>query len=104
MANFLLQFAARLALMVPVVMIAAALLWYGVRAFGAKGAQQSFNLRDMRTWPLKFALADAALFGATFALVAALLPESDWAVAIGGGVAALVAIAIGPWLLARFAR
>ena len=58
----------------------------------------------MRTWPLKFALADAALFGATFALVATILSDSGWAMGVGGGVSAIVAIGFGPRLLARFAR
>ena len=101
-SDFLFQLSIRLAVMVPVVMIAAALLWYAVKAFG--GARSPYNPRDMRTWPLKFALADAALFGATFALVAVLLGDSEWTSVVGGGVSALVAIGIGPWLLAGFAR
>jgi hypothetical protein len=103
MADFLQQFAMRAAVIVPTVMIVAALMWWAARALGVRGTSQAFDIRNMRTWPLKFALADAALFGATFALVAALMPESSWSAAVGGGVAALVAIAIGPPLLRRLA-
>jgi hypothetical protein len=100
-SDFLFQLAIRLAVMVPVVMIAAAGLSYAVKAFGA--ARSPFNPRDMRSWPLKFALADAALFGATFAVVVVLMGDSEWASVVGGAVSALVAIGIGPLLLARFA-
>ena len=100
-SDFLFQLAIRFAVMVPVVMIAAAGLWYAVKAFGA--ARSPFNPRDMRSWPLKFALADAALFGATFAVVVVLMGDSEWASVVGGAVSALVAIGIGPLLLERFA-
>jgi hydrogenase/urease accessory protein HupE len=100
LSDFLFQLSIRVAVMVPVVMIAAAALWYGVKAFGA--ARSPFNARDMRSWPLRFALADAALFGATFALVAVLLGDSEWTSIVGGGVSALVAIGLGPILLERF--
>lgn len=101
-SDFLFQLSIRLAVMVPAVVIAAAALWYAVKAFGS-GRTEAFNPRDMRTWPLKFALADAVLFGATFAVVVVLMGDNEWAPAVGGGVSALVAIGGGPFLLARFA-
>jgi hydrogenase/urease accessory protein HupE len=101
-SDFLFQLAIRLAVMVPVVMLAAAGLWYAVKAFGA--ARSPFNPRDMRSWPLKFALADAALFGATFALVAVLMGDGEWTSIVGGGLSALVAIGLGPLLLERISR
>jgi hypothetical protein len=102
-SDFLFQLAIRLAVMVPAVMIAATALWYAVKAFGS-GRTAAYNARDMRTWPLKFALADAALFGATFAVVVVLMGDSEWGSVVGGAVSALVAIGIGPLLLERFSR
>jgi hypothetical protein len=46
----------------------------------------------MRTWPLYFALGDAALFALTFSAVAAWMGEGPLADGAAGGTAAIVAL------------
>jgi hypothetical protein len=104
MLDFLFEFLARAAVMVPAILIAAALLWYAFKRFGVVATGAPFNAGDMRTWPLGFALADALLFALTFALVMALMGDGEWTAALGAGIAALVGVGIAPLLLARLVR
>ena len=96
------QFLIRLAVMLPTILIVASLLWFLVRKFGAVAAGAPLDPRNMRTWPLSFMLADMALFAVIFAFVAAWMGESDWSSTVAGGVAALIAVGLGPLFVKRF--
>jgi hypothetical protein len=104
MSDILYQVAIRLLVMAPVLMLAAALLWYASRKFGVVSANAPLNIRDLRTWPLSFILIDAALFALAYAIVMALMGDGEWSAAIGGGIAAIVAVGLGPLVVKRFAR
>jgi hypothetical protein len=58
----------------------------------------------MRTWPLRFALLDGTVFAVTFALLSALMTESQFSAGIAGGLAALVAMGLLPRLAAWFLK
>ena len=58
----------------------------------------------MRTWSLRFALLDGAVFAITFALLSAWMADSEFSAGVAGGVAALVAMGLVPWLAARNAK
>jgi hypothetical protein len=104
MPDFLYQIAIRLAVMIPAIMITAALLWYAAKKFGRMRVGGPIDPRDMRTWSLQFALADSALFALTFAIVIVAMGESEWSAAIAGGASAIIAIGLGPRLLGPYMR
>jgi hypothetical protein len=58
----------------------------------------------MRTWPLRFALLDEAAFAVTFALLSTWMADSQFSTGIAGGLAALVAMGVMPWLAVRYPR
>lgn len=101
MAEFLIQFASRLAVMVPVILLVAWLAWITLTRLGYATPGAPFNAADMRTWPLRFALVDAAIFATVFAAVSAALAGNELSAGVAGGVSALVAIGLVPWLAAR---
>jgi hypothetical protein len=85
--------------------------WTAAEHFGGQvahcrvGRQVSDKRVDPgRTWPLWFVFVDAALFPLTFAFVTDWMGEGEWNAAVAGGVSAVVAIGLGPVLVARFAR
>ena len=96
------QFLIRLAVMLPTILIVASLLWLLLRKFGVVASGAPLEPRNMRTWPLSFVLADAALFAVIFAFVVVWIGEGEWSAAIAGGVAALIAIGLGPLFVKRF--
>jgi hypothetical protein len=104
MPDILYQVAIRLFVMAPALMLVAALLWYATRKLGIIGADTPLNARDLRTWPLIFILIDAALFAVAYAVVMALMGDGEWSAALGGGIAAFIAVGLGPLLVKRFAR
>ena len=104
MLDYLYEFAIRAAVMLPVIVVMAALAWVALKRFGAMTPGAPFNAADMRTWPLGFALTDAAIFGIVFAGIAAWMGEGEWTGAVGAGVAALVAIGLAPRLAERVLR
>jgi len=104
MPDFIYQVLIRLAVMLPAILILSALIWCGLKWFGVVRTGVPLDARDMRTWPLPFALADAALFALTFAIVMVVMGEGEWSAGVAGGVSAVVAIGLAPQLLARFAR
>lgn len=104
MTDYLLAFASRAAVMLPVILMMAAFLWWLLRRFVPLPPDLAFNAFDMRTWPLRFALADAAVFATVFAAIAAAMPDSSWGAGAAAGGAALVAIGIAPYLAARVLR
>jgi hypothetical protein len=96
------QFLIRLAVMLPTILIVASLLWLLLRKYGVVAPGAPLEPRNMRTWPLSFVLADAALFAVIFDFVAAWMGEGDWTAGVAGGVAALIAIGLGPLFVKRF--
>ena len=104
MPDFAYQVLIRLAVMLPTILITATLVWFLFRKFGAVTPAAPLNPRDMRSWPLRYVLADLALFAVVFALVVVWIGEGEWSAAIAGGVAAMIAIGFGPPLVARFTR
>lgn len=98
------QFLIRLSVMLPTVLITAALIWALFRRFGGAAVPTALNPRDMRSWPLGYVLADAAAFAVVFALVVVGLGEGEWSPAIAGGIAAVIAVGLGPYFVARAAR
>jgi len=104
MPDFAYQFLIRLAVMLPTILIVAALVWALLRQFGVVAPGTPLNPTNLRTWPLSFVLADAALFALVFAFVAAWMGEGNWSAGVAGGVAALIAIGLGPVFVRRFPR
>lgn len=100
MSDFLTQFTARLAVMVPVLVLVAALSWYALKRLGYL-TNGTFSAADMRTWPLRFAMADALIFGVIFAAIHAGLGDSELTAAVAGAASAIVAIGIAPKLAER---
>jgi hypothetical protein len=104
MPDFVFQVLIRLAIIVPALLIVASALWYGLKAAGVVRPREDFDLRDLRTWPLRFALVEAALFAVTYVIVIVLMGGSGWGPAVAGGTSAVVAVLLGPPLVARLAR
>ncbi len=104
MSDFPLQFAARLAVMLPVIMLVVAFAWLAMRRFGRITPDAPFNIADMRTWPLGFALTDAAIYAVVFAAISALMSGNDMSAAVAAGVSAIVAIGLAPKLMQRLSH
>jgi hypothetical protein len=78
MPDLVYQALIRLAVMLPTILIVTSLVWLVLRKFGAVTPGAVLEPSNMRTWPLSFLLADAALFAVVFAFVAAWLGEGEW--------------------------
>jgi hypothetical protein len=103
MLDFLAQFLLRLCVMLPVILIVVATIWLVLRRRGVVREGAPIDVSDMRTWSLRFALTDAAVFALIYALVSAWMGEGDWSAGVAGGISAMVAIGVFPRLAARFA-
>ena len=101
MPDLLYQFLIRLGVMLPTILIFTSLIWLVFRKFGAVTPGVPIEPSNLRTWPLTYLLADAALFAVVFAFVAAWLGEGEWTAAIAGGIAALIAVGLGPLFVTR---
>lgn len=104
MYDFLAQFLSRLAVMLPIVVVLAVILWWLLNRRRLAAGAPPFNPSDMRTWPLRFALLDGAAFAVTFALLSTWMAEGEFSAGVAGGVAALVAMGLVPWLATRYLR
>jgi hypothetical protein len=104
MPDILFEFLGRVAVMLPVVLILVVVLWliFNRRRHGTFAP--AFTPSDMRTWSLRFALLDGAVFAVTFALLSALMADSQFSAGVAGGLAALVAMGLMPWLATRYAK
>ncbi len=104
MTDLLVQFVSRLAVMLPTIALLAAVLWliFNRRHFAAAAA--SFSSSDLPTWPLRFAVLDGCVFAIVFAIVSALMADSQFGAGVAGGLAAIVAIGVVPWLANRSPR
>jgi hypothetical protein len=104
MPDFLVQVLMRLGVMLPVILIVVGSIWFVLKKRGVVKSGVPVDAADMRTWPLGFALADAAVFALIYAVVSAWMGQGDWSAGVAGGISAIVAIGIFPRLAARFAR
>jgi hydrogenase/urease accessory protein HupE len=102
MPDFLAEFLLRLGVMLPVILIVVAAIWFALKTRGGVKQGVPIDPADMRTWSLGFALADAAVFALIYALVSAWIGQGDWSAAVAGGVSAVVALGVFPRLAARF--
>ena len=80
--------------MLPVVLILVVVLWFIFNRRRHDTTAPAFSPSDMRTWPLRFALVDGAIFAVTFALFSAWMADSQFSAGVAGGLAALVALSI----------
>lgn len=101
MPDFIYEFAIRFAVMLPALVLLAALTWSVLEQFGflINGA---FNAADMRTWPLGFIIADAVLFAAILAAAYVAFGDNPLSAGVAGGLAALIGFGLMPRLAARF--
>ena len=104
MPEFMVGFLARIAVMIPVLLIVSGGTWLLLQKLGIMRPDAPFSGQDMRTWPLRYAVAEAALFAVIFAAVSAALGESEFSAAIAGGAAALIAIGGAPILLPKILK
>ena len=104
MPDFLFEFLSHVAVMLPVVLILVMVLWLTFNRRRHNTLAPAFSPSDMRTWPLRFALLDGAVFAVTFALLSAWMADSQFSAGVAGGLAALVAMGLVPWLATRFAK
>ena len=100
MLDFAYGFLARSAVIIPILVAVSAGLWLALNKFGVMRSDAPFNASDMRTWPLAYAVGDAALFGLIFAAVSAALGEGQLSIVISAGAAALIALGPLPAMLA----
>jgi len=101
MPDLLYQFLIRLAVMLPTILVFTSLVWLLFRKLGTITPGATIVPSNLRTWPLSYLLADAALFAVVFAFVAASLGEGEWTAAIAGGTAAMIAVGLGPLFVKR---
>jgi hypothetical protein len=101
MLDYAFGFLARGAVMIPTILLVSAGLWMMLKKFGVLRLEEPFTASDMRTWPLSYALGEAAIFAVVFAAIAAALGNNQGSIAIGAGVASLIALGIVPALFAR---
>jgi hypothetical protein len=104
MPDFLFEFLGRAAVMLPVILILVAVLWLIFNKHRHGTFAPPFSPSDMRTWSLRFALVDGAVFAITFALLSAWMADSEFSAGVAGGLAALVAMGLVPWLATRKAK
>src|SRR5262245_35707353 len=104
MPRFFVEFLSRLAVMLPIVLFLVAGLWLIFTRRLQATRVQPFSPSDMRTWSLRFALLDATVFAVTFALFSTWMADSQFSAGVAGGLAAVIAMAIMPWLAARYPR
>ncbi|WP_041321176.1 hypothetical protein [Hyphomicrobium denitrificans] len=104
MLDFAHGFLMRSAVMVPALMIVSIGAWSALRKLQMMRLDEPFDAADMRTWPLAYAMADAAIFGLVFSAIVSALGDGQLTAAVGGGGAALVAIGAVPLLIAKWRR
>lgn len=104
MLEFARGFLMRSAVMVPTIMIVSIGAWTILHRLEMMRPDEPFDAGDMRTWPLIYAIGDAAIFGVVFAAIVSVLGDGQLAVAAGGSGAAVVAIGAVPLLIAKWKR
>jgi hypothetical protein len=104
LVQFLVQFLGRLAVMLPVIFILVGVLWLIFNRRRHAAGAPAFSPSDMRTWSLRFALLDGAVFAVAFGLLSTWMADSQFSSGVAGGLAALLAMGVLPWLIARYAK
>src|SRR5438105_13217599 len=102
MSDSTVDFVGRLAITLPVILGLTALLWLMFNRRRQSASAPTFSPSDMRTWSLRFALLDGAVFAITFALLSTWMAASAFSVGVSGGLAAIVAMAVTRWVAARY--
>lgn len=102
MSAYLIDAAARGAVLIPSVALSAALIWIGLKVLGALRLDRPFDRLDARTWPLSAALANAVVFASVFAATAAALRSSPDLIGAASFIAAFATILVSritlrPW-------
>jgi hypothetical protein len=92
MSLFIAQWMMRAGVVLPVVIAVTAAIWLALNAAGVMKRGEPLDVADMRTWPLPFALGEAAIFGIVFSGVAVWAGDNPALVAAGSGAAACVAM------------
>ena len=101
MSLFIAQRIARASVMAPVIIGVTAAVWLALSVTGAMKRSVPLDVADMRTWPLQFALGEAAIFAIIFSSIAAWAGDSPALVAAASGVAACLAVAVAHLLAGR---
>jgi hypothetical protein len=99
MLDFAWGFLARGAVMIPTAILTSAALWWLAHKYGYAKSGVGFEARDIRTWPFRFAMGEAAIFGVIIAATTAALGDGALANGISGGAAALITLGIIPALM-----
>lgn len=97
-------FLVRSSVIVPVLMIGSIGAWIILRKLHMMRLDEPFDAADMRTWPLAYAMADAAIFALVFSAIVAALGDGQLNAALAGGGGALVALGAVPLLTAKCRR
>jgi len=97
-------FVVRSAVIVPLLMLGSIGAWIILRKLRMMRLDEPFDAADMRTWPLAYAMADAAVFALVFSAIVAALGDGQLNVALAGGGGALVALGAVPLLVAKCRR
>lgn len=101
MSLFIAQWVIRASVMVPVIIGVTAAAWVALSVAGVMKRGAPLDVADMRTWPLQFALGEAAIFAIIFSGIAAWAGDSPGLVAAASGVAACLAIGVAHVLASR---
>ena len=80
--------------MVPVIIAVNAAVWLALSVAGVMKRGVPLDVADMRTWPLQFALGEAAIFAIIFSGIAAWARDSSGLVAAASRAAACLAIGV----------
>lgn len=97
-------FLVRSSVIVPVLMIGSIGAWIILRKLHMMRLDEPFDAADMRTWPLAYAMADAAVFALVFSAIVAALGDGQLNAALASGGGALVALGAVPLLIAKLKR
>ena len=92
MNAFALGFVARAAVMLPTIIAMAACLWLAMKKLGFLRLGRPFNEADVRTWPLSYLAADAAMFALVFAATATSMVGGDFSLTSTAGTAAIASM------------
>ena len=104
MSLFVAQWIIRASVMVPVIIAVTAAVWLALSLAGVMKRGVPLDAADMSTWPLQFALGEAAIFAVIFSGIAAWAGDSPILVAAASGVAACLAIGVAGVLAGRGTR
>jgi len=94
MSAFVAQWMMRTSVMLPVIIAVTAAVWVVLSVAGVMQRGVPLDVGDMRTWPLQFALGEAAIFAIIFSGIAAWAGDSPALVAAASGVAACLAVGV----------